>query len=353
MRISVCKWIICYLRGVSVLLLFVSPVTSCGQLDTADTQPFTLIAIPDTQYYTMNRPDADWRWAQNAIKEMFLAQTEWIVQNKETHNIKFVLHLGDIVYNTNNSEQWENARECMNVLDGNIPYALCAGNHDGCQRTMVGGPNNTIHYNNYFPWSRYKDLSSTGGNFKSDLAGPMDNTYHYYNGGGVDFMILSIEFGPHDDVIDWVNAVLSEPAHADKKIIILTHGWLNGRTPVAIAGNEDAPQSEKYFRENDPVDLWERAIKKHPNVFLILNGHNGVSNRLVQYGEKGNIIHMAESDFNGLEIDGKFGGGFGFLRIMQFDPTTDEITVTSYSPWRDEFLTDDKNQFVLENIGVF
>jgi len=181
----------------------------------------------------------------NAGKEMFQAQTEWIIRNRTSRNIQFVLHLGDIVYNTGRTYQWEIARECLCALNGRVPYALCAGNHDGCERTEPGAPNNTELYNTYFPWSAYKSLPSTGGAFETDLAGPMDNTYHYFTGGGVEFMILSIEFCPHEAVIDWVNDVLSDRAHAEKKVIVITHGWLKGGLPPVILGSAEPASVRK------------------------------------------------------------------------------------------------------------
>ncbi|HRU00384.1 MAG TPA: metallophosphoesterase, partial [Victivallales bacterium] len=80
---------------------------------------FTLIVLPDTQNYV--------KYEGNDKK--FLKQCKWIVENKENLNIRFVLHEGDIT-DDNSPEQWEKAKNCMSILDGKIPYALCVGNHD-------------------------------------------------------------------------------------------------------------------------------------------------------------------------------------------------------------------------------
>jgi hypothetical protein len=52
---------------------------------------FTLVVLPDTQYYT----DAESR------HEVFIRQTQWIAEHVETHNIRYVLHVGDVVQNNN------------------------------------------------------------------------------------------------------------------------------------------------------------------------------------------------------------------------------------------------------------
>src|SRR5262245_55618859 len=47
---------------------------------------FTLVAIPDTQYYVSSK--------YGGTPQHFTAQTDWIVRNKAAHNIVFVTQLG-------------------------------------------------------------------------------------------------------------------------------------------------------------------------------------------------------------------------------------------------------------------
>ena len=92
---------------------------------------FTIIALPDTQHYTDNPSN----YAN------YSAQTHWIVANKDTLNIKFVTHLGDIVEHGNNGGndlEWQVADAAMGLLEDplttlladGIPYGLAPGNHD-------------------------------------------------------------------------------------------------------------------------------------------------------------------------------------------------------------------------------
>ena len=109
-----------------LFLLAVLTAISCSNHATIDRRPFTLIALPDTQYYTFNRPDDPRTSFMNARKEMFQAQTEWIIRNRTSRNIQFVLHLGDIVYNTGKTYQWEIGRECLYVRG---TLVICASDH--------------------------------------------------------------------------------------------------------------------------------------------------------------------------------------------------------------------------------
>ena len=66
------------------------------------TTSFTVVLMPDTQYYAQ----------QSALFKHFTAQTSWIVSNRASERIMFVSHVGDIVHNnasgaTKNKEQWD------------------------------------------------------------------------------------------------------------------------------------------------------------------------------------------------------------------------------------------------------
>jgi hypothetical protein len=40
--------------------------------------------------------------------------------------------------------------------------------------------------------------------------------------------------------------------------------------------------------------------------------------------------------------------GYGYLRVLQFDYSKKTIQVATYSPYMDDYLTDDSNQFTLD-----
>ena len=86
---------------------------------TASGQDFTIIVLPDTQYYSEKYPS------------IFKVQTQWIVNNKNTLNIAYVAHTGDIVQHPNDESEWINADKAMSELDiAMIPYGVVPGNHD-------------------------------------------------------------------------------------------------------------------------------------------------------------------------------------------------------------------------------
>jgi hypothetical protein len=64
-------------------------VTRCEPRELPVVNPFTIVALPDTQYYS--------QYAK--LAPIFAAQTQWVVNNRVTENVAFVTHPGDIVQN--------------------------------------------------------------------------------------------------------------------------------------------------------------------------------------------------------------------------------------------------------------
>ncbi|RMF83500.1 MAG: hypothetical protein D6744_04555, partial [Planctomycetota bacterium] len=146
------------------------------RLDTVG-EDFTIVALPDTQYYSASYP------------EIFLAQTEWIARERSARNIVAVLHLGDIVDDASKADQWEAADAAIGVLDAlpDLPVGLAVGNHDQFPR---GDPDGTANFNTYFPASRFDGRGWYGGHFGGDN----DNSYILFSGGGIDFIAVTLEF---------------------------------------------------------------------------------------------------------------------------------------------------------------
>ena len=62
---------------------------------------FSIVVLPDTQYYSETYP------------HIFLEQTQWIADNKDSLNIVFVSHSGDLVNDCDDAEEWHPATHCL------------------------------------------------------------------------------------------------------------------------------------------------------------------------------------------------------------------------------------------------
>ena len=92
----------------------------------AEFSSFSLAIIPDTQIYSYNKPS----WRKSSRAEVFIQMAKWIADNSKRHNIKFALHMGDIVTTYDNQEEWATADKAMSLLDNVVPYCFTVGNHD-------------------------------------------------------------------------------------------------------------------------------------------------------------------------------------------------------------------------------
>ena len=285
-------------------------VTITSQTASANPSPenFTIVVLPDTQYYSQSYP------------MIFENQTKWIVQNENVLNIVFVANLGDIVNTSSQDYQWQNADNAMSILDGKVPYGILPGNHDGY-----------ANYERYFPASRYEGYSYWGGSYDSSKStgnsvssSPNMNNYQLFTWGGMDFITLSLQYSPPADVLSWADNVLSE--YSNRRAIISTHSYLNTNGSLTDDGG---------------TNIYKDVVVPENNVFLVLCGHN--------HGEVENIYNVENRTVYQLLSDYQedASGGNGWLRIMEFVPSENKIYVRTYSPYLDQYDNDSNSQFEL------
>lgn len=296
-------------------------VTFYGRRKLSDADDFTIIGLPDTQYYTGEKYEG--------TPAIFYSQTQWITDNKALDNIVFVSQLGDCVENGDAVEdEWKIADTAMKkiedplttLLEDGIPYGIAVGNHD--QSPFGNAAGTTALYNAYFGESRFSGRNYYGGFYGSNY----DNHYELFSAGGMDFIVIHLEYDPNSntDVLDWADDVLT--SHADRRAIIVSHFLI-------IFGNPGpfGPQGQAIYNQ----------FKDNTNVFLMLCGHvSGEGRRTDTYN--GHSIHTVLADYQN-----RPEGGTGWLRIMRFSPVANTISIKTYSPWLDTWETDDDSEFTL------
>ena len=294
--------------------------------------PFTLAILPDTQKYAESFP------------HIFTAQTQWIARNRDEHNIVFALHEGDIT-NGNTEPQWRNAAESMSVLDGKVPYAIVMGNHDM-------GPGGACEvresplFNEYFPVSRYLSLPTFGGTFEP---GKLENTYHRFEAADTGWLIVALEYLPRDRVLQWANDIIA--SHSDHHVLMLTHSHVyNDATLHGSSTDHDSkPSSIGIVSDpegaNDGQDTWRKALRRHEKMRFVFNGHFPGAAHTVGKGNEGNAVHQMLSNYQHMDE-----GGGGYLRLITCDPSSRSVSVKTYSPYLDSYLTDPLNEFTLQNV---
>ncbi|MBP7826274.1 MAG: hypothetical protein KA236_06965 [Verrucomicrobia bacterium] len=295
---------------------------------------WTLVLLPDTQVYSQNYP------------ELFKDQTRWVVANRDRYNIKYVLQLGDIVNVPYALQQWTNARAAMSILDGHVPYAIATGNHDHGS-TGVSSDRITV-VNDFFPVSHFTNWPTFGGTYEPNR---IENSYHLFSAGGVDWILFALEWGPRNSPVAWANQVLA--AYPDRRAILITHAYMyhdETRYDWATRGATQQWNPHSYGTANDPdgtndgEELWQKLVKLHPNFVLVCNGHvlgDGLG-RLSSTNDFGGVVHQMLVNYQMKAL-----GGEAFLRLVEFLPDGKTVQLKAYSPLYGTYKTDSQNQFIL------
>ena len=288
---------------------------------------WTLVLLPDTQVYAERYPG------------LYTMQTHWIAKNKDKYNIRYVIGLGDITEHDIDPE-WRHACEAFAELDGKVPYALVAGNHDYTPHGDVVRGHSGL--NKYFPAAKFRNWPTFGDVMKP---GDITNSYHLFSAGGTDWIILALEWSPRNATVQWANEVLAK--YPQRKAILVTHAYLyedNTRYDWAKKGKSQEWNPHDYAPKdaaNDGEELWQKLVRKH-DFALTLNGHvchTGLG-FLSSKNDQGHMTHQMLVDYQQRPL-----GGEGYLRILEFLPDGRTVQVKSYSPLHDKYLRDAGNQF--------
>lgn len=286
-------------------------------------EPFTIVALPDTQNYVNDANDT----------ALFTQQTEWIADQIQVgsnpRNIQFVTHLGDMVSDGDSFTQLIRADAAMEVLDGVVPYSTLPGNHD--YASTGSKTTGTDAYLGFFGPHRYADESWYGG---ADPSG--NNSFQRFTAGGYDFIHMALEWQPT------INAPFRETSPVEWAQSVID---ANPNTPVILSTHEHIDDSPAG-RSSSGEALWDELISRNDQIFMVLNGHyHSVG------GSNDGEYHQTSTNradrpvFEVLQDYQDYpNGGDGWLRLIEFDVPENKIRFETYSPVLDAFQTETVSQ---------
>lgn len=343
------------MKQIAMFLLFVL----AGCASQTPTEPYRFIIIPDTQNYT--------KYAKN--QDNFVEMTRWISENREKLNIVLVLQEGDLVEQNEIDEgggrgygdqtglqQWQAAKRAIRILDGQVPYVLCTGNHDYGLRNAE---DRRTHFNTFFaPTDNPLNSDGRGGGILREMgfnafgARTLENaSFELTAPDGRRFLILSLEWGPREQTVQWAKSVAARPEYANHTAILLTHTYLNHDDTYDTSPNNYPTKYDTH----DGQALWDKLVGPSNNIQMVFNGHIGgdqVGYR-VDTNAGGQDVHqmLFNAQFHGGGSREQGNGGDGWLRIVTFKEDGRSVHVQTYSPlldaWGQEaWRTDPANDFV-------
>ena len=289
--------------------MLVAETSHSEKIPAAPPGTFSIVVLPDSQAYTTER-DED--------RHLFRAEIQWVIDHRESQKIVFVSHVGDVV--PDDAEiYWNVAAQEMELLHGKVPYGISVGNHD-----MQCPSGDSSLFQATFPASKFEDFAWYGGQLKNNA-----NSYQLFSAEGCNFIILHLECNAPDPVLEWANKILRD--HLDRRAIVTTHMYL-GPLEKPKTGDDyfHAPKGRMLWKKchrsegNTPQQLWDKCLRKHPHIFMVLCGDQSrtqAMHRKVE-GDAGNVVHEVLSDYRQ-----------GYLRLMRFEPAKNRIHVWTYSPY--------------------
>lgn len=309
---------------------------------------FSMILVPDPQSYT--------KFAAN--QPLFELQTAWIAQNINRLNIKAALFTGDMVeqngkqislplpnpYNGDQTgrQQWEAVSRGLSRLDNRLPYVVAQGNHDIGHITATDRHSlapEFIHPERNIKFE--KCLVSTCPNWEG--VHTMENSaYEFIDKAWGKILVITFEFAPRDEAIEWAKQLTESEAYKEHKVIILTHSWLD------TAGNRIKEEGYTLRPCNWAEAVWQKLVYPSKNICLVLCGHTGAAPKIEGDVAKTNFKptssyrvdkaadgrNIPQMMFNSQQGDGDWNGNGGdcWLRILEFKPDGKTIGVRTFSP---------------------
>lgn len=311
----------------------------------SDAKSSMLVLVGDTQRYSNDS-------VFHSVCDMVYA---WIAKKHAKLNIKCALFTGDLVENNNREKlssafgdadlgsrgQWNYVDGAFKRLDGKIPYIISPGNHE---YGFMCFENRNTRFTEFFKKGRNvhndKILLEM---FPNAFGVPtLENACYKVdlgNGWG-EAIIFAVEFCPRDAVLNWVGEKCRTD-FSEKKVFLLLHDYL--KMDGKRTGKPYFPPKyvimHKQPDNNGGEDVWQKLVRKTPNIRLVMCGHTGggthrISDNtatVVERNDAGKDVVQMVFAQHGRPHDGH--GADGWLRTLEFMPNGKTVKVATFSPY--------------------
>ncbi|MBQ9087096.1 MAG: metallophosphoesterase [Clostridia bacterium] len=300
--------------------------------DPVDNVDYSFAVLGDIQTITYSDTKLGTKYLSNTIT--------WLLDNKESRNIQYVFGLGDTVETLTtypesfrNPLEWDVASAQFNRLNGTINYSVVRGNHD-----------DEAGYHEHICTKEYK--SQMDGFFFDPskpvtLGNSMSNSYRKIEIGNHKYLMLNLDFRATPEVINWANDVIYK--NYQYKVIVSIHAYLDSKGALYQdkIGSSNVDDTVLEWLSFDGEYLWDNLFSRHDNVFMVLCGHVGITDPIIQTrtGNDGNEV--IEILVDPQSYDKKDPSGF--LLMLNFTEGGSKIEFEYFSPTKGKYFKS-KNQ---------
>ncbi|MBQ7107843.1 MAG: metallophosphoesterase [Clostridia bacterium] len=251
---------------------------------------------------------------------------DWIVDNKNSKNIQYVMSMGDLTDGSSDTE-WVLARDQhLRLENAGINQSIVRGNHDSISK-----------YDKYITTAKFG--TKLDSSYKN-----MRNTCRLITISGVKYMMLTLDLFPSAEEIAWAENLIT--THSDYNVILSTHAYFNN---MSYEGNftyntevSSSYSSKKLEELNDGrtaddlysgKEIYDSLVSKYSNIVLVLCGHNdpyddGPNFRTVTRADGSKVVEMM-TNFQGVEE--REGRAYGTLAMLYFSNDGKTVQVEFFS----------------------
>lgn len=250
--------------------------------------PFSLLWMSDTQRTTGFRGE-------------FQTISDWCMAQIEPYNIEALLHTGDIVDSRVSAFQWNEALTALAPLRETLPALFISGNHD-----MDPKMKNYEYFRRHiYPDGAPEDSYNRG-----------QGNYLLLEAGGIEWVFVGMSYQYLDAELDWLSETLER--FSDRTAVLLLHEYMLGDGRRMVQGDR----------------VFERVVKTHDNLRLILCGHNdGFATREDSIDRADGTQRTVQTIICNMQSD---RGRRGTVQILTIDPAAETLALYAYSPTRYE-----------------
>ena len=280
---------------------------------------YNIVLLPDTQNTVEFRPD------------VMNAAIDGLIDSADELNVAGVVHLGDVVDDNDNDEQYLSARESFYRLpDAGIKFLVQMGNHDG--------GDGTYNYANSFSGKSSEWTGRTGWYLTQSPNGGQNSSYMFLQAGSYNYLVISLSCagspsgsngntGWDSADEDWLRSVLEQ--YPNCPTIVTTHDLQNC--------SDTEPSAIKLSSRGNK--LWN-IVKDYDQVFMLVGGHSHGSGVQELTNDNGKQVISILTD-----LQFGYNGGNGWFRYLEFDESADKIYYSIYSPYAASLDEDEKSFF--------
>lgn len=260
---------------------------------------------------------------------------DWLCENREEKKIAYVMGLGDIT-DRDSEPEWERARKAHQTLvDAGIPYCVAIGNHDSAAK-----------FNREFNNETYR------ASFEGSYGEGVTNTYRKIEIGGNKYLILTMDFGAKDDVLDWADRIIANNRRYN--VILITHAFLYPDGTTVDRNDRYAPTNTDPTLNNGD-DIWEKLVTRHKNISLVICGHEDSATPICTQteGKSGRVVTQILSNQQGLDefLHAAKQNTTGMVTMLYFSEGGSRLTMECYSPvYGKYYRPEDQGSLILNKV---